>query len=397
VTTQTIRPYKNKDGTWSYRYREAGRSGKRPRVGPFETKGEASEHAAETLRRLRMGSLYRESVTLAVMVDRWLKQHQVDAWRRKNLGWLLGKWVAAFGDIPIDQLQTAELAAFRLTIPEGHRHEATAALKQVLRAAVEWEPPLLDRSPAAAIRNPLPKRREKPHFDSWAEVDRVSAELPERFRPIPVFVAGTGLSPEEWIPLERRDIDRKARTVHVRRVYVRGELREYGKHDKRLRAVPLRARALQALDAIPARLDTPLLFPGERRRFLDLHNWRARHWHPAVEAAGLALCECGHLSGDHDPEAHRCEGERCRCREFKRAAGSMPPNALRHTFAVMALRARWNLFELARMMGTSVEMIDQHYGHLAPADDQRLLEMLDTYDAAIVESDPASEETGTDA
>ena len=37
-------------------------------------------------------------------------------------------------------------------IPEGHRFEATQALKQVLRAAVEWE--IIDRSPAAKIKEP---------------------------------------------------------------------------------------------------------------------------------------------------------------------------------------------------------------------------------------------------
>jgi integrase len=36
------------------------------------------------------------------------------------------------------------------------------------------------------------------------------------FAAIPVFAVGTGLRPEEWIALERDDVDRKAGVVHVR-------------------------------------------------------------------------------------------------------------------------------------------------------------------------------------
>ena len=81
------------------------------------------------------------------------------------------------------------------------------------------------------------------------------------------------------------------------------------------------------------RLDTPLLFPGERGGHLNLHNWRRDHWNPAVRAAGL----------DH-----------------------RTPYSLRHTYASFAIAAGVSLFELARFMGTSVEQIDRTYGHLLP-------------------------------
>jgi integrase len=38
---------------------------------------------------------------------------------------------------------------------------------------------------------------------------------------------------------------------------------------------------------------------------------------------------------------------------------------LRHTFASEALAAGVSIFELARLMGTSIQMIDRTYGHLA--------------------------------
>jgi integrase len=64
-----------------------------------------------------------------------------------------------------------------------------------------------------------------------------------------------------------------------------------------------------------------------------------------------------------------------------RAAGlaHRPPYALRHTFATFAIAAGIGLFELSRLMGTSVEQIDRTYGHLLPDSLDRARTALDRF------------------
>jgi integrase len=173
------------------------------------------------------------------------------------------------------------------------------------------------------------------------------------YGPLVVFAAETGLRTNEWIALERRDIDRRVGVVVVCRRVTDGELYPMPKNHKR-RRVPLTARAVAALDALPPRLDTQLVFPAPDGGYIDLSNWRAREWYPALEAAGIAR---------------------------------RGPYALRHTFASEALAAGISIFQLARVMGASVAMIDHHYGHLVPDSEDAIRALLSRRDGVDVASD----------
>ena len=87
------------------------------------------------------------------------------------------------------------------------------------------------------------------------------------------------------VAVERRDIDRDGGVVYVRRQLVRGQIK-HTKTRRSVRAVPLQAVALGALDQLPE-LDGPRLFPAARGGYIDLHNFRARDWRPAQIATGI--------------------------------------------------------------------------------------------------------------
>jgi integrase len=71
----------------------------------------------------------------------------------------------------------------------------------------------------------------------------------------------------------------------------------------------------------------------------------------------------------------------CRCKKFERSILSPAPYVLRHTFASNALAAGVGTFELARVMGTSLEMIERTYGHLVTGADDAFRTRLDAFAA----------------
>ena len=84
---------------------------------------------------------------------------------------------------------------------------------------------------------------------------------------------------------------------------------------------------------------------------MNLDNFRRREWAPAIEAAGIAT-----PARIYD---------------------------LRSTFASNALAAGVSVFELARIMGTSVLMIERAYGTLLDGAGASIAGRLDAYAAEL--------------
>ena len=348
--------YKTKTGH-GIRWRDE--TGTLRRQSGFTSKSAAREWFLEHERRRMRGETPAPSpLTLAELVDEYLSQHVAEANTIRALRDRLklatdgipvkprsSEREHGLGAICVDRLDARTVGAWRRRLPEGSAWHAHKALRQVLAYAVRAK--LTSENVAKLVPNPEPKRREVGVFGTWDELERLADELPPERRSLPILVAGTGLRPEEWLALERRDVDTKAGVLHVRRVYTDGRVREHGKQSRSIRRVPLRKRAVDALAAHPWRLDTPLVYPGERGGYLSLHAWRRDEWYPALETAGIP---------------------------------KLVPYAMRHTFASFAIAAGVSLFYLARTMGSSVEQIDKTYGHLLPDSEEYLRGLLDAYD-----------------
>jgi hypothetical protein len=161
---------------WAFRYRVGGRGSRRVQRGGFASEQAAAEALERALEQLRREQGLVETPTLAEFVDMYLAQHGGEPETVEKLRWLLAKAVRALGDSRLSQLRSPVIAAWRMTIPTGHRFEATQALRQVLARAVSWG--LLDVNPARlGIKDPQRRYTEKRPFEFWDELHALADKL----------------------------------------------------------------------------------------------------------------------------------------------------------------------------------------------------------------------------
>jgi integrase len=269
--TQRGQAYRLGANRWGLRFYD--KDGKRQRVSPFPSKSAALEHFRRVIEpQLRGEPAPVPELTLAEFVPVYLDRHGASVRPRTvlELRKRLGYAVRAFGPVPLREFErmAGDIAAWRATLPERSRYAYTSALRQACGAAVRWG--YMSQNPARlAGRNPQPPPRAVRAY-SYPELEAIACELLPQYRPLPAFAAATGLRPEEWQALERRDVDRHGGVLHVRRTVSGGEVVELGKTARSRRQVPLSPRALAALDGLPPRLDTPYLFAAARGGPFDL-------------------------------------------------------------------------------------------------------------------------------
>ncbi|HEY7207005.1 MAG TPA: tyrosine-type recombinase/integrase [Gaiellaceae bacterium] len=341
------------DGTHGVQYRTA--DGRRRKRSGFPNITAARKwHRDNVLRR----NVVPSELTLRDLTDRYLDRHAkirsagtIQAVRER-----MRQALDDYGDTTLAELEQMadELADWRATLPPRYAHKQMGALRQVLAAGVRWR--LLERNPALdAGENPEPDPRPIRTY-TLDELDAIADELSDAYRTLPAFAAATGLRPEEWSALERRHIDRARRVIRVEQKNVDGRIEPGGKTTNSVREVPLTRRALQALDDVPARLHGTV-YPAPAGGPLNLDNFRRREWAPAVEAAGVAK--------------------------------PARPYDLRATFISNALAGGVTVFELARIAGTSVRMIEKHYGTLIDGAHAAITSRLDALEAELERADDA--------
>jgi integrase len=342
---------------WQARYRDE--QGNQRGQGGFMSKTPAAdwlEQRAKEVLALRRGEripVTHRPQTVNVLFDAFLDRHgrTVDPATKRKLTRQLKQARSTFGDRHPDSLNRLELEDWRAALSPGSRHDVFRAFRQ----AVAWAHArsLTERDATVGIRNPKRKRHERKPivpFETWDEIAAADAELDELYAGIPEFVTGTGLRPEEWIALDRSDVDRRNRLVHVCKRFSGGELKQ-GTKTVPARVVPLRQRALDALDKRATRIDTTILFPAPRGGYIDIERFRHREWVPALRAAGLA---------------------------------DRGPNTMRHTFATWAIADGIPLAQLATIMGTSIRELEDTYHRWLRRTDEMLLATFDASDVAAV-------------
>jgi len=338
-----------------HRVRWYDREGKRHAKGGFASKSAARAYYRETVEPQLDGRVpAKPDIPLSEFVTVYLDRHHG---RDRTVATLRERLRVAekrFGTVSLRELERMvdEIAGWAASLPERSRYGRVSALRQCLSAAVRWG--YITQNPAVlAGKNPQPSPRAVRVY-SMEELAAIGAELSKQYQSLPMFAAATGLRPEEWSALERRDIDRANGVLNVHRTVSSGEAVELGKTTRSRRQVPLSPRALAALDALPPRIDTPLLWPAPEGGLLRLNNFGRREWRPALKSAGIALP----------------------ARLYD----------MRHTFASNAIAARIDLFELARIMGTSVEMLERVYGSLLGGAMRSMADRLGAWEMAAQEA-----------
>jgi hypothetical protein len=100
-------------------------------VGGFASRAESDAALRKALDRIGPGG-GRATTTLSDLVKEYVEMRQAAPVTIAKLRWLLGKATPTRGDKRLAELSPKDVYAWRLTVPEGHRFEATQALRQVL-------------------------------------------------------------------------------------------------------------------------------------------------------------------------------------------------------------------------------------------------------------------------
>jgi integrase len=263
--------FRTRTGDYGIRWPEAG---KRPERTGFPTKTAArawfNEEVAPRLRDRAPDS----SITFDAFCDLYLERWGATVARRtkETVEERLASSRKQYGSWTLRELEGAggDIARWRASLTDTSCYRLTLAMRQALNAAVRWR--YLRTNPVAdSGANPQPRTEEFVPF-TRDEIDALDAELGPTCGPLVLFAAETGVRTNEWVALERRDIDKAGRAVTVRAArplppapHVRDRGARRGRVDLRARARDGRERArdrphLWALrarreDSIRARLD----------------------------------------------------------------------------------------------------------------------------------------------
>jgi hypothetical protein len=215
---------------WGLRWRD--REGIRRRKSPFPSKSAALGHYRDVIEpELRGEPAPTRELTLAEFVALYLERHAATVCARTidAVRWRLGIATAAFGDVPLRDLErmSGEIASWRAKLPERSRFASPRRSGRGSAppcAGPTWAGTRRSWSGApgtvAAAGLHLHRRRAR------GARHRARARLPHLAGVCPRLPAS---APRSGRALERRDVDRAGRVLNVKRTVSGGEIVELGK------------------------------------------------------------------------------------------------------------------------------------------------------------------------
>jgi integrase len=206
---------------------------------------------------------------------------------------------------------------------------------------------LLLHNPCTGTRLPPLEHREQRAL-APDELDRLIDAIPWHYQPLVIVAAATGMRWGELAGLRLKRVDLLRRKLHVVEtlIEVRGRLITGPPKSRRsLRTITLPAQGVDAIAAALIGNTSELVFVTEEGAPLRRHNFFARVWKPATEAAGVAGFRF------HD---------------------------LRHTHVALLIAAGVPMKAIQDRLGhESITTTIDRYGHLLPSVDEQLVAVLE--------------------
>lgn len=289
----------------------------------------------------------------------WLDSREIVQTTRDNYKSTLNRyWMPHFATWRLDQIGSVDCRRVVSTTAwtsAGVRRNACDKMSSIMESAVQDG--LISRNPMASIARPRVAKKVVDPF-TREEAEQIIAWLYENLSGNTriyacwfEFAFFSGMRPGEQAALRRDEVNRNARTAHVCRVMVKGEIKDRVK-TKRERDVLLNDRAMHALDEA-----------------LTMTEGRSRYvFAPALMVdKDVDWIRSDSTTKDYFRQAMAALGIRQR-RQYD----------TRHTYATMCLMAKMNPAFIANQLGHSVQMLLSTYAKwLNSASDWAEMQKLD--------------------
>ena len=264
-----------------------------------------------------------------------------------------------FEDMLIGELTPAMLEAFRSYLLQEYvartptkklslktvKNVVDSSFRAMIRDArtIDY---LVDKDPFAALVWPRKPLSKPDPFDE-EERDAVIAYFRQKvpfYYPLVYTLFFTGMRPSEALALCWGDVDLRRGEISITKSLYLGE--EAGtKTQGSERVIKLHQSVIDVLRAVkPLHVtENSYVFLNQESRPIDFHTWRAKIWYRALRAKELRVRK---------------------------------PYTMRHTFISVGLTHGVKIKWLAEYCGTSVAMIEKHYGKYLGGDSEEQLNQL---------------------